>query len=186
MPCMESVSWRKRRRAGKTCNVLFLKPLPLIVMSHISGGVTVFPINCLLWIVCGVVVCKYCMSIDYCTADHVIWSLIMVQIIRLCYMSIDHCTIVQLINWSCFMSINHCTAERVLFVLIISQMSMLYGYHFTVDHVVRVLLIVQLSMLYEYWSFYRWSCYMSIDHFTVDHVVWVLVIVQLIMLYEYW
>ena len=53
--------------------VILLIPLPLIVMSHISGAaVTVFPISCLLWIVCGVVVGEYCMSIDYCTADHVI------------------------------------------------------------------------------------------------------------------
>ena len=52
--------------------VILLIPLPLIVMSHISGAaVTVFPISCLLWIVCGVVVGEYCMSIDYCTADHV-------------------------------------------------------------------------------------------------------------------
>ena len=69
---MESVSWGRGRRAGKNKVVILLIPLPLIVMSHISGVVTVFPISCLLWIVCGVVVGRYCMSIDYCTADHVI------------------------------------------------------------------------------------------------------------------
>ena len=193
-PCMESVSWR-RRRAGKTKVVILLIPLPLIEMSHISGAMTVFPINCLLWIVCGVVVGKYCMSIDYFTADHVIWILIMVQMIRLYeYWSLYSCLYFMSIE-----SIDNFTNDHVIWVLIILQIIMLYEYcslcswecnmtidHFTNDHVIWVLNILLLIMLCEYWSLYSWSFYMSIDHCTADHVIWELIIVKLIMLYEYW